>query len=320
MDALKQSDPQDLWTKQCAPREPIVITNCDGCPILAIDHKPKRNIVDSKIRGSSGDDVEANVGSLHLLGTNPWDPVTGAITNPNGTSNPMYLLPSIQNDDGTIKDPIQPPEAFAYSPCAAGDPNCAIANSFRSPPRTGKFTPAPLIEGEDSSAEEPRLQQIRHVPHVDKVPMMNAELDSSDTDSDSTATPTPKADDGSILELSSSVHKDADAATPAAGGGFTPVFSDDVAPSSGDAATSPSSDTTTDSASSPSPSTTTDDAPRFTQEKRSEFKGLSSGKDATQSKESTMEVTEFDDNVIGGKRINEDGDDKPTQEEADDKQ
>jgi hypothetical protein len=151
------------------------------------------------------------------------------------------------------------------------------------------------------------MQSQKHVPHVDKVEMQDASMEDEHKDADDN-TNTDSAD--SELEVSSSIVKD-DAATPAAGGGFTPTFSDDVSDS-----TSSKDDTTTTT---PSSSSSSDDTPRFQQSKRSEFKGMSTEKKATQSKESTMEVTEFDDNVVGGKRINLD-EDKPVKEEADDKQ
>jgi len=179
---------------------------------------------------------------------------------------------------------------------------------FSSTTRKGKFAPELLTDDSSSSnadADEPRMQSQKHVPHVDKVEMQDASMEDEHKDADDTNTDSA---DSSELEVSSSIVKD-DAATPAAGGGFTPTFSDDDSTSSKDDIT-----TTT-----PSSSSSSDDTPRFQQSKRSEFKGMSTEKKATQSKDSTMEVTEFDDNVVGGKRINLD-EDKPVKEEADDKQ
>jgi hypothetical protein len=319
MDKIKRATPEDLWTKQCAPKEPDPITDCEGCPINPLDKKPARDIVDSKIKGSKGDEVEATEGSLRLLGQDPNDPITGPITHPNGTFGPTYLLPSIRDEDGNIKDPVSDKDKLTYSPCV-GDANCAAAARFVSSTRKGKFAPD-LLTDDDSAPqadEQPRMQQT-HVPHVDKVEMQDAQMDEDNKDAD--ATPTKDADDAttntkpsedsSELEVSSSVVKDDEAATPAQGGGFTPAFSDD------DSASSSKDDTTITTA---TPAASSTDAPRFTQTKHSEFKGMSAEKKATQAKESTMEVTEFDENVTGGKRINEDQDSKPVKEEADDKQ
>jgi hypothetical protein len=313
MDKIKRATPEDLWTKQCAPKDPEPIADCAGCPILAVDKKPAREIVSSKIKGSKGDEVSAVEGKLGLLGQDPNDPVTGPITHPNGTFGPTYLLPSIRDEDGNIKDPVQDKEKLTYSPCV-GDGTCASASRFMSSTRKSKFAPD-LLTDEDSSSqrssEEPRMQQSRHVPHVDKVEMQDAQLDDgSDADATSDGTPAPAnapkpSDDDSTssseLEMSATIVAGKDDAA----GGFTPAFSDD------DASASASKDDTTisTSPSSAAPSSSSTDEPRFTQSKE---------KKATQSKDSTMEVTEFDENVTGGKKINED--DKPTKEEADDKQ
>jgi hypothetical protein len=190
-----------------------------------------------------------------------------------------------------------------------GTCDSAASARFTSSTRKGKFAPELLTDDSSSSesdaADEPRMQAQKHVAHVDKVEMQDASLEDENKDADDN-TNTDSAD-SSELEMSSSIVKD-DAATPAAGGGFTPTFSDDVSDSS-----SKDDITTT-----PTSSSSSDDTPRFQQSKRSEFKGMSTDKKATQSKESTMEVTEFDDNVVGGKRINLD--EKPIKEEADDKQ
>jgi len=309
MDKIKRATPEDLWTKQCAPKDPEPITDCGGCPILAVDKKPARDIVDSKIKGSNGDEVSAVEGKVKLVGTDPNDPVTGPITHPNGTFGPTYLLPSIRDEDGNIKDPIQDKEKLTYSPCV-GDGTCdSAANArFTSSARKGKFAPELLTDDSSSSnadADEPRMQSQKHVPHVDKVEMQDASMEDEHKDADDTNTDSA---DSSELEVSSSIVKD-DAATPAAGGGFTPTFSDDVS----DSSSKDDAPTITPTSSSSA------DTPRFQQSKRSEFKGMSTEKKATQSKESTMEVTEFDDNVVGGQRINLDQD-KPIKEEADDKQ
>jgi len=304
MDKLKRATPEDLWTKQCAPKDPDPITDCGGCPILAVDKKPKRDIVDSKIKGSNGDEVNAVEGSLKLLGQDPKDPVTGPITHPNGTFGPIYVLPSIRDEDGNIKDPVQDQEKLTYSPCV-GDGTCSASSRFVSSTRKGKFAPDLLHGDEDNTNnqdDEPRMKQVRHTDHVDKVDMQEVKSYESDEDS-------------SALEIDSHVVKD-EAATPAPGGGFTPAFSDDDT-SSSDATTTTTTPTPSAAASSSSSST---DEPRFTQQKRSVFKSQSAEKAPTQAKEGTMEVTEFDDNVVGGKRINEDADEKPTREEADDKQ
>jgi len=311
MDKLKRENPEDLWTKMCAPKEPDPITTCDGCPILAIDHKPARDILDAKIKGSNGDEVSATEGSLNIIGQDPTNPVTGPILYPNGTSNPQYLLPSIRDDDGNIKDPVQDPEKLVYSACTDG--SCAA--SFRVVSQTtrkgnGKFKPELLTDADLAatvdSNDQPRMKQEMR-PHVDKVAMQDAQLeDSAEDQEDSEAT--------SALEVSSSVVKDDDAATPAAGGGFTPAFSDD------DTSSSSKDETTISTPSSSSPSSSTTDEPRFTQSRRSQFQGMSAEKAPTQPKDNTMEVTEFDDSVVGGRKINEDEDSKSAPQEADDKQ
>jgi len=313
MDKLKRANPQDLWTKVCSVHEPDPITTCDGCPILAIDHKPARDILDAKIKGSNGDEVSATEGSLNIIGQDPTDPVTGPILYPNGTNNPQFLLPSIRDDDGNIKDPIQDPEKLVYSACTDG--SCAA--SFRVVSQTtrkgnGKFKPELLTDADLSAStvdsnDQPRMKQEMRA-HVDKVAMQDAQLEDPAEDKDD-------AQPSSALEVSSNVVKDDDAATPAAGGGFTPAFSDD------DTSSSSKDETTisTPSSSSPSSSSTTDE-PRFTQSKRSEFRGMSSEKAPTQPKDNTMEVTEFDDAVVGGRKINEDEDSKSAPQEADDKQ
>jgi len=318
MDKIKRATPEDLWTKQCGPKDPDPITDCQGCPILAIDKKPERDIVDSKIKGSNGDEVSATEGSLRLIGTDPKDPVTGLITHPNGTYGPTFLLPSIRDDDGNIKDPIQDKEKLTYSPCV-GDGSCSASARFVSSSRKGKFAPD-LLTGDEStqdSVDEPRMKQT-HTPHVDNVAMQDAQMEDTVDKQDANEkleTQSEAVDasaETSVLEVES--HASKDDAAAAAAGGFTPTFSDDDTSSSKDDST-----VTTPSAAS-SPAASSDDTPRFKQSKRSEFKGMSTEKAATQSKDSTMEVTEFDESVTGGKRINEDDNSKPTKEEADDKQ
>jgi len=256
---------------------------------------------------------------LRLIGTDPKDPVTGPITHPNGTYGPTYLLPSIRDEDGNIKDPVQDKEKLTYSPCV-GDGSCSASARFVSSSRKGKFAPDLLTGDEptqDSSVDEPRMKQRTHVPHVDNVAMQDAQMEDTvdNQDANEKLETQSEAVDASAetseLELSSHVSKD----DAAAGGGFTPTFSDDDTPSKDDITTTPAS-----SPAAPAAAASSDDTPRFKQSKRSEFKGMSTEKAATQSKDSTMEVTEFDENVTGGKRINEDDNSKPTKEEADDKQ
>jgi ferredoxin len=312
-----------------------------------VDKKPERDILDAQIKGG-GKEVPANEGKLDLIGTDPNDPVTGAITHPNGTFGPIFILPSIRDADGNIKDPVQDKDKLTYSPCV-GDGTCDAAASARfvSSARHGKFAPVEVGSDEDAAEQaqpddSSAAPRMRHVPHEDKVEMQDAEMsadgeshdapaaqDSDDSNSDSSSDNEDSSSDNedqssnnkdsssddsntvapemSEIETGSRVVKDETQA-----GGFTPTFSDDDSASS-----SPSTSTTQDNTATPSPSA--DTSPRFQQSRRSETHSMSGSKDATQSKDNTMEVTEFDETVTGGKKINED-EDAPVKAEADDKQ
>jgi len=312
MDKIKRAHPEEEWTKQCAPKDPVPITSCDGCPILAIDHKPDRDIVDSTIQGSNGDYSLANEGQLNIIGSDPHDPVLGPITFPNGTNPPYFTLPSIQNDDGTINDPIQDTTKLTYSPCV-GDGSCSASTSrFMSSGKKGKFAPVEVGSGEDHAerqlgTDSDGSSRMKLKPHVDNVEMQHADLDEDSNDDEDHDTETADIETGSRIVKQG---------TMGPNDGFTPTFSDD------DDSSSSSSQTTQTTQTTPAPSSNTDsttDQPRFTQSRRSETQGMSSGKPATGSTESTMEVTEYDDSVVGGKKIDEDEEDsKPTV--SDDKQ
>jgi hypothetical protein len=200
----------------------------------------------------------------------------------------------------------------------------------------GKFEPIEVGSDADradeatQSAEDaaPRMSSVKHVDHVDKVEMEDAEVSdhdstSQDSDSDSDKQDNEEADDKdssddneeapemSALEVSSRV-----SGAPDADGKFIPTFDDDATtPSPSAAATQPEAAAAPQAAADASV-----DQPRFAQSKRSIAHSMSAGKPATGSQESTMEVMEYDDSVIGGKRIEEDQNSKPTKEEADDKQ
>jgi len=272
MDKLKRENPGDLWTKQCEPKVPEPITDCQGCPISPLDKKPARDIIDSQIKGSDGQYALATEGSLHRIGVDPNDPITGAITNPNGTFAPIFILPSIRDADGNIKDPVQDLEKLTHSPCV--DPNCPGAFQFKSK-RKGKF--APVAVGSDADKPEQDSDEtsvgprMKHVPHVDKVGMQDAVEEGRDVE---------------VIEIASSTKKDS--------AGFTPTFSDDDS--------SQSSNSLQPSREQQPQQDHSTDAPRFTQSKRSSSQSMSTAKTGTNSIESTMEVTEFDENVTGGKK------------------
>jgi len=199
------------------------------------------------------------------------------------------------------------------------------------------------------------IMMSRLVPHEDKVEMQKAEIEQSpsssivesspsdssnneereevaatSTEGQSEQTTTPAEEEGETEEEPVQTETETETETTQIetgsrvvqrgdGDGFTPTYSDDdsssstittipsSSPSSSDATTTPSSDSTTPS----------DDTPRFKQQsKRSVTNSMSAGKQATNSAEATVEVTEFDDSVQGGKRINEDDDSSSPKEQA----
>jgi len=297
MEQLQHDFPQDMWTKQCGPRTPEPITDCQGCPILAVDHKPRRDIIDSVIKGSDGQFSLATEGTAdQMLGSDPNDPILGPITFPNGTNGRIFVLPSIRDDSGNIKDPIQAAEKLTYSACTDST-TCTSPPQFRSKEQKGgKIQPVEVgseadqadndNDNEDNDEADTRMAS-KFKPHVDKVEMQDAHME-GDEDKEEIA-----EEDSSQIEIRSTVKK-------IDGEGFTPTFSDDD--------------------SSPAPASPVTDAPRFKQTKRSETHALSSAKVATNSAESTMEVTEYDENVVGGKKINEDDAQNSGKQEADVKQ
>jgi ferredoxin len=267
--------------------------------------------------------------------------VTGPITHPNGTFGPIYVLPSIKDDDGNIKDPVQDQEKLTYSPCV-GDGSCSPSARFVSSARKGKFAPIEVGSDEDQQVEQsqaaadaaPRMA-LKHVQHVDKVEMQDAEIsDEGDSDSDANESDSSESSDNDNQDSSDnskdSTDKDSDDSDeedtvdietasrivkgPDADGQFTPTYSDDDTSSPSAQQQSPQS------TESPAASDSSVDQARFTQTKRSVTHSMSGGKPATGAADSSMEVTEYDDTVVGGKRIEQDQDSQPIKEEADDKQ